>query len=173
VAARGRIAFGVVAVYIAMNVVYFTNTLPPLPLALVRVGVYHGVKHTGGQYVAQTESEPWYTSFGVPAVLHVPAGQPLYAYSAVFAPTQLNTRIVHRWRRYDEKRGHWQTLSTVSFPINGGRDGGYRGYTIKRNPQPGDWRVDIDTSEGHIIGRIAFKVERTDTAPAVTAETLK
>jgi len=80
---------------------------------------------------------------------------------------------VHRWRRYDPKSGHWLTVSTVAFAINGGRDGGYRGYTIKHNPQPGDWRVDIDTGEGHLIGRISFKVEQVAAAAPTTAETLK
>jgi hypothetical protein len=172
-ASRWKIAASVGAVYLLINVFYFTNTLPPLPLALSRVGVYHAVKKTGGVYTALGETEPWYTVFGIPPVLHVAPGQPLSAYSAVFAPIRLSTRIVHRWRRFDPKTGHWLTVSAVSYSINGGRDGGYRGYTIKRNPQPGDWRVDIDTSEGHLIGRIAFKVERAPATPAAVTETLK
>ena len=173
VAARGKIALGVAGVYVLMNVFYFTNTLPPLPLALARIGVYHSVKKTGDVYQAVAESAPWYTQFGFPATLHVTAGQPLYAYSAVFAPIKLSTKIVHRWRRYDPKTGHWITLSKVTFPINGGRDGGYRGYTIKHNPQPGDWRVDINTSDGRLIGRIDFKVEPASAPPATSPETLK
>jgi hypothetical protein len=173
VAARGKITLGVAGVYVLMNVFYFTNTLPPLPLALSRGGVYHAVKKTGDVYQAVGENAPWYTQFGVPPTLHVKPGQPLYAYSAVFAPIKLSTKVVHRWRRYDPKTGHWITLSTVTFPINGGRDGGYRGYTIKHNIQPGDWRVDINTIDGHLIGRIDFKVDLADTAPVTTPETLK
>jgi hypothetical protein len=173
VAARGKITLGVAGVYVLMNVFYFTNTLPPLPLALSRGGVYHAVKKTGDVYQAVAESAPWYTQFGVPPTLHVKPGQALYAYSAVFAPIKLSTKVVHRWRRYDPKTGHWITLSTVTFPINGGRDGGYRGYTIKHNIQPGDWRVDINTIDGHLIGRVDFKVDRADTPPVTTAETLK
>ncbi len=171
--ARTKIALGIGAVYVLINVFYFTNTLPPLPLALSRVGVYHAVKKTGDVYTAQGEAEPWYTMFGIAPVLHVAAGQPLSVYSAVFAPIKLSTRIIHRWRHYDPKSGRWLTASAVSFAINGGRDGGYRGYTIKHNPQPGDWRVDIDTSEGHLIGRIAFKVEQAAAAPPEVAESLK
>ena len=173
VAARSRIALGVAGVYALMNVFYFTNTLPPLPLALARVGIYHAVKKAGDAYDAEAEPEPWFTRFGVPPVLHVASGQPLYAYSAIFAPIRLSTKIVHRWQRYDSKTGHWRTISTVVFPINGGREGGYRGYTIKHDPEPGDWRVDIDTSEGHLIGRLAFKVERATAAPPKISETLK
>lgn len=172
-AARPKIAAGVAAVYVLINVFYFTNTLPPLPLALARVGIYYEVKKTGDVYSARGETEPWYTAFGVPPLLHVAAGQSLYAYSAVFAPIKLTTRIVHRWRRYDPKTGHWLTVSRISYAINGGRDGGYRGYSIKHNVQPGDWRVDIDTGEGHLIGRIAFKVERAATPSVGVPVTLK
>jgi hypothetical protein len=172
-AARGRIAAGVAGVFVMMNVFYFTNTLPPLPLALVRVGVYHSVKKEGEVYQTVGEAQPWYTKFGLPETLHVPAGKPIYAYSAVFAPTALDTQIVHRWHRYDPATGHWRLMSSVTFPINGGRDGGYRGYTIKHNPEPGDWRVDINTSEGHLIGRITFKVERAAEPPQTVPEAIK
>ena len=173
-AVRGQIAAGVAGVFVLMNVFYFTNTLPPLPIALVRVGVYHSVKKEGEVYQAVGENEPWYTQFDIiPQVVHVPEGQPIYAYSAVFAPTELSTKIVHRWHRLNPQTGHWQLMSSVTFPINGGRDGGYRGYTIKHNPEPGDWRVDINTSEGHLIGRIAFKVERAAQPPTLLPQTLK
>ena len=52
-------------------------------------------------------------------------------------------------------------MSIVSYPINGGRDGGYRGYTIKSNPGPGEWRVDISTADGHLLGRVRFSVDQT------------
>lgn len=171
--ARGKIGLGVAGVYVLMNVFYFTNTLPPLPLALTHVGIFHSVKKTGDVYLAAAEEEPWYTQFGIPPTLHVAPGQPLYAYSAVFAPIKLNTKIMHRWRRYDPKTGHWILMSTVTFAINGGRDGGYRGYTIKHNVQPGDWRVDINTIDGHLIGRITFKVDQAQTPPVTSPETLK
>jgi len=34
----------------------------------------------------------------------------------------------------------------------------YRGYTFKRYAQPGPWRVDVETEEGHVIGRIRFDI---------------
>jgi hypothetical protein len=173
VAARGKIAAGVAAVYALMNAFYFTNILPPLPLALARVGIYHAVKKTGETYQAIGESEPIQTDFGIEPVIHVVPGQSISAYSAVFAPIKLSTKIVHRWQHYDPKSGEWRTRSAVSFAINGGRDGGYRGYTIKHNPEPGHWRVDIDTSEGHLIGRIAFQVASVSAPPPAVPQTLR
>ena len=78
----------------------------------------------------------------------------------MFAPIQLKTNVVHRWRRYDETAGTWRTESTVRFPIVGGREGGYRGYSTKSQPANGRWRVDIETPDGLLIGRVAFSVAR-------------
>jgi hypothetical protein len=171
-AARWQIAAGALAVYAAVNLFYFTGILPPLPLALARAGIYHQVSKDKDAYSAIGEDEPWYTRFGIAPVMHVEPGGALYLYSAVFAPIALTTDIVHRWQRYDPKKKIWVTVSRVTFPIRGGRDGGYRGYTIKRNIAPGDWRVDIDTADGHIIGRVRFEVEQVAAKPAPVAQTL-
>ena len=166
--ARWWIALGAAAVYATLNLFYFTGVLPPLPLALADGGVYHFVAKSGDSYRAQDELQPWYARFGVEPVMHMAPGEALYLYSAVFAPIRLSTDIVHRWQRYDAARGKWLTVSKVIFPINGGRDGGYRGYSITHKVAPGDWRVDIDTVDGHIIGRVRFSVEMV--AQKLTAE---
>ena len=42
--------------------------------------------------------------------------------------------------------------------IAGGRDGGYRGYSLT-TVNSGNWRVNIETERGQLIGRVKFKVE--------------
>jgi hypothetical protein len=169
VQARWRLLVGMAAIAAAMNVFYFTGVLPPLPLALTKIGIFHSVKHTGNVYQAIGETQPWYTNYGIGnATMHVADGQPLSLYSAVFAPIRLSTHITHRWLWYDPKRKRWTTQSVVTYPINGGRDGGYRGYTIKSHPKPGDWRVDIDSDDGRLIGRLAFVVEPATGAVSTT-----
>ncbi|HVU22274.1 MAG TPA: DUF2914 domain-containing protein [Rhizomicrobium sp.] len=157
------------AVYLLINVFWFTNILPPLPVALAKSGIYTDVKHVGDHYIGTGEPVPWYREPFTQTV-HVAAGQPLYAYTAVFAPVKLTARITHRWQRYDEKRRRWLTVSRVSYPINGGRDGGYRGYTIKSNPAPGEWRVDFATADGHLLGRERFTVDQTPPTNSVTQQ---
>ncbi len=148
------------AVFIVMNVFYFTNVLPPLPLALAHGGIYHSIQKTADGYSALSETEPWYASLGVSPTLHVAPSEPLYAYSAVFAPIALNTTITHEWQWYDQGAKKWVTKLSVSFPISGGREGGYRGYTNVYNPDAGSWRVNIKTSDGRLIGRLKFTVIR-------------
>ncbi|HVW71687.1 MAG TPA: DUF2914 domain-containing protein, partial [Candidatus Paceibacterota bacterium] len=103
-----------------------------------------------------------------PEVVHVVPGNPLYVYSAVFAPVKLTTPIVHRWEQY--VNGSWQTVSKVAFPISGGRDTGYRGYSEMENIMAGQWRVSIETQNGAVLGRARFNVESVATPPALYSE---
>jgi hypothetical protein len=157
-AAWREIALGAIGVYAGINLFYFISILPPLPLTLAHAGVFHSVTKVGDTYEALAEPQAWYGLAGAAPVLHVGPGEPLYLYSAVFAPIQLRTNIVHIWQRYDEALGRWRTESTVKFPITGGREGGHRGYSIKSSPRAGRWRVDIATPEGLLIGRLRFSV---------------
>jgi hypothetical protein len=166
---RWQIYGGAAMVYALINLFWFTNVLPPLPVALAKSGIYTDVKHVGDHYIGTAEPVAWYREPFTQTV-HVAAGQPLYAYTAVFAPVKLTTRITHSWQHYDPKRKRWVKVSNVSYPINGGRDGGYRGYTIKRNPAAGEWRVDFATADGHLLGRERFTVEQTPPANSVTQQ---
>jgi hypothetical protein len=165
--ARLQVLGGSALVYATLTAFYFTGTLPPLPIALADKGVFHFVKRVGDLYQAQGEVQDWRTRVGEPPVLHIAPGQPVYVYSAVFAPIELSTQITHRWQHYNRIRNKWQTISSVSFAINGGRDGGYRNYTIQHKVWDGDWRVDVRNADGRIIGRIPFHIE-TVPQPVIT-----
>jgi hypothetical protein len=143
-----------------MNAFYFTRVLPPLPLALTKVGVYHTpVQHSGAVYSVKEEPQPWTVRLGLARpVVHVIPGEKLALYSAVFAPIRMSTRITHRWQWWDPQAKHWQTLSQLSFTISGGRAGGYRGYSLKSGLRAGDWRVSIESADKRLIGRLAFNV---------------
>ena len=156
--ARWQIMAGAIAVFAALNAFYFTGSLPPLPVVLANSGVYHFVKRDGDVYQAQGEEEPWFTRFGATPTIHVAAGQSLYVYSAVFAPIRFHMKVIDHWKHYDPVRKKWIGVSRSPFSINGGRDGGYRAYTIQHKVSEGDWRVDVDTADGRIIGRIPFTV---------------
>lgn len=150
----------VVAIFVVMNILYFLNIIPPIPLALKEAGAYYSVIRTrDGDYVLNGERAAFF-SFLRPQTLRIAAGKPLYFYSAVFAPTKLSARIVHAWEYFDELRDEWVTASRIPFTITGGRDGGYRGYSFKTDLAPGLWRVSVETERGQLLGRRQFKLER-------------
>lgn len=136
---------------------YWLRLIPPIPLALRDGGIYERVERVGDEYVRSGGSErPWW-DLRAP-VIQIVSGSPLYAYSAVFAPGDFTTTVVHVWQRQDEATGAWNTRSTVAFTLSGGREEGYRGYSIKSAPEPGEWRVLVQTYEGQTIGDLRFSV---------------
>jgi len=163
------IAVITLAITLLVSGAYFTGVIPPLPLALAESGIYHAVARTPSGYSLKTEGERSWWEFWAPT-LHVVPGSPLYAYSAIAAPASFGSTVVHRWE-YLDGRGRWITESRIAFPITGGRQGGYRGYSAKENLAEGNWRVSIETSGGQVIGRIGFMVENTPFAPALQTVT--
>lgn len=162
------IRLGALAVLALINLFYFTNILPPLPLAAKTAGIYQSVTHVSGGYVADAEKEPWTVRYlGFSPTLHVVEGGSVYAYTSVFAPTALSANIVHRWQWYDPAAGTWVTRFALSYPIQGGADGGYRGYSAAIMRFPGRWRVSVETADGRVIARLPFTVVFVGREPAL------
>ena len=168
---RTRVARAIAIIYVVFNALYFLNLIPPLPLSIKDAGVYHSVVHgSDGTYELKSEILPWYESYlNYNTVFHLMPGDPVYVYTAIFAPNDLSTTIEYQWQEY--QAGKWVTSDTLRFPILGGRDAGYEGYTVKSNVTPGDWRVNVVTSYGALIGRVSFSVVSSDVEPVLVTTT--
>lgn len=147
---------------------YFLNWIPPVPLSMKFGGVYHKIAKVDGTYQLSFEKGAWY-QFWKRSDDPFRGEEPAYCFTAVFAPVDLQTTIYHRWQ-YRPVAGRsardFSTTDRIPFTIAGGRERGYRGYTVKQRLIPGDWRVDVETAEGRVIGRVSFRVkERVDPAP--------
>lgn len=157
-------------VFVVINLFYFTNIIPPIPLSLKDVGVYHKVSKQIGGYKVEKEVRPWYEFFFPFERISFVPNNPIYVLSSVFAPTRLNTDIVHEWQYFDEEIKRWVTSGEIRFAIEGGADGGYRGFSQKSSLFPGYWRVDIETPRGQTIGRIKFKIVSSGKAFSVESQ---
>lgn len=153
--------------YSLFNYAYFTNIIPPVPLALKEIGVYHSVlRGDNDTYRLVFEPGRWYPLVDDTALVYRRSdGKPVYVFGAVFAPTRLSIPIFHRWQKFDESKNEWSSTDVLQFPIVGGRDDGYRGYSLKRNITDGLWRVDVETLRRELIGRVEFEVVSTTTPP--------
>ncbi len=167
---RTRVARSIASIFLIFNVLYFTNAIPPLPLALKEAGVYHMVTKVGKQYQLKAEPIPWYKQYLLyNTMFHRAPGESAYVYSAIFAPSGLSTTVLHEWQ-YKSSAGEWVTYTIVRFSIAGGREAGYRGYSIKNTLASGAWRVNVLTLDGQVIGRVSFTV--VDVSAAVPLEEL-
>jgi len=147
------------AILLMMNVLYFTDIIPPIPLALREAGLYHNIQVSNGKYNMQGEAENFWQAIIPGQILHVVPGQKVYFYTAIFAPVALQTDIVHHWQRYDETKKEWLDAGKLSFKIIGGRKEGYKGYSYQSDLVLGQWRIFVKNQRGQVLGRIRFSVE--------------
>ncbi len=93
---------------------------------------------------------------------------PVYCFTSVFAPVSLDTTIYHHWQyrparsEDDQNERPFSTTDRIPIEISGGREEGYRSYTVKQRVMPGEWRVDVETEDGRLISRVAFQVEEEE-----------
>ncbi|HBM45448.1 TPA: hypothetical protein DDZ75_00490 [Patescibacteria group bacterium] len=158
--------YSIFGIYIIFNLMYFLNIIPPIPLSLQDAGVFHSIsRNTDGNYDVTYERKGLRDYFRPYEILNYTKGDPMYIYSAVFSPTNLNTNIVHEWQYYDEDAGKWTTSTKISLSLTGGREGGYRTYSLTNNIFPGYWRVNVETPSGQVIGRIRFRAQEVSVSP--------
>lgn len=144
-------------IWLLMMALYFSNLLPPVPLSMKEGGIYRHVERQGNAFILTYESPSFWQFWSRTSdPFHYRSGDTAYCFSAVFAPKLLHKQIYHHWKVF--RKGGWESAGRMGFGITGGREAGFRGYTFKRNLTPGEWRVDIETEEGQIMGRISFEV---------------
>jgi hypothetical protein len=142
----------------SLNLLYFANLIPPVPLALKTAGIYHSVVKTPAGYEVQFVRPPIYRywrQYDNP--FYYAPGEPVCCFTAIFAPHRIQVRVRHVWSRYYESSG-WRVTDRMEYEISGGREGGFRWYSRKSAITPGKWRVEVETDRGQILGRIDFMV---------------
>ena len=79
----------------------------------------------------------------------------LYTFTRIQAPGGLSQKISHDW--YQEGK----LIDSIPLSITGNGELGYRTWTHKQNfPEnpTGNWRVDIRSEQGQLLGRVKFTV---------------
>lgn len=159
-------------IFFLTNFLYFLKIIPPIPLSLKEAGVYHSItRDTGGDYLVEQEKKEWTDYFNLYEEFHAVPGSPIYVYSAIFSPTSINTDIIHVWEYYDEVAGKWIIVSEVPLKVTGGRNDGFRTYSMQMWLVSGKWRVGVETSHGDVVGRVYFKIINVTTKPALKKTT--
>ncbi|WP_026837334.1 DUF2914 domain-containing protein [Gillisia sp. JM1] len=149
-------------IYITINVFYYFNLIPPVPLALDTGLVAHDVRKINNEYIVTYEKDQWYVFWRKHNIkFHRQADQRVYVFTSVFAPTDLKKAIFHRWKRYNPETGKWEVTDDLGFEVAGGRDRGFRGYTYKNNLEEGQWKVDVITEEELVLGVVDFVIKNT------------
>jgi len=167
---RAAIVSSIAAIYLIFNVAYFSNVIPPIPLSLKHIGIYHDLVINDGAYSLSYEKAEWFEFKKISRNFNRFDNEPVYIYSAVFAPDNIRTNIFHKWLKFDDASNKWIATDRIQLRVAGGRAEGYRGYSYKTNMEEGRWRVDVETPRGQLIGRITFNVSNSKERPKLVRE---
>ncbi len=146
---------GVLALFLGM---YGLRLIPPVPLSLTHIGIYHGVERVSGGYKVSFEKPWWRFWENGDQAFRARPGDKIYVFFSVFSPGGFKDSVKIRWLRKDAREG-WKASDAMPVAIAGGREQGWRGFAYKANYQPGDWQVRIETKDEREIGRIYLYVE--------------
>jgi hypothetical protein len=154
-----RHAVLIIILYSVLNLFYWFNWIPPVPLSVKQAGIYHHASRQNDLYRLKYERPRWYQFYRTyDRNFSHSQGDTVFCFVSVFAPTKLTKKIVHHWQFYIAEQDKWITTDRHGYVLTGGRDGGYRGYTYKRNIQPGAWRVNVETEDKLLLSRVDFDV---------------
>jgi hypothetical protein len=137
---------------------YLFRLIPPVPLSIPFMGVYHSVERTEAGYKLSHERPVWRFWHNGDQWFRAQPGDRVHVYFRIFSPSRFQDQVLMRWYLDDPARG-WLLQDTITIKIVGGRELGFRGYGAKTNHQPGDWKVQVETTDAREIGRIYFKLE--------------
>ena len=164
-AARRQVLLPLGAVLVAFLASYLFRVIPPVPLSIPYIGVYHSVERTPeGDYRLGHERPWWRFWHHGDQWFRAQPGDRIFVFFRVFSPARFADRVQMRWYWEPGGRG-WLLQDTIPIDIVGGRREGFRGYGYKSNYQPGRWKVEVETTDNREIGRVYFTLESVPTGP--------
>jgi len=160
--ARNQILVPFGLVLVGFLAFYLVKLIPPVPLSLPFIGVYHAVEKTEDVYRLSHERPPWRFWENGDQQFRAQPGDKVYVFFRIFSPTRFADEVRLRW--YWKESG-WVLQDSIPIKILGGRAEGFRGYGFKSKYQPGEWKVQVETTDGREIGRVYFDLDTGPEAP--------
>ena len=162
--ARRQILLPLGCVLVGFLGFYFFRVIPPVPLSVPFIGVYHHVEKTEAGYRLGHERPRWRIWHNGDQKFLAQPGDKVYVFFRVFSPARFSDEVQMRWQWKDDARG-WMPQDAIPIRIVGGREQGFRGFGVKSNYRPGQWKVQVETTDGREIGRVYFDLALVPQAP--------
>lgn len=164
-----------IGVQVLLLGLYFAGVVPPVPLSLKYIGVYHEVEkvvdETGKKEEVLRYVSPGFRPWENGAqTFKARKGDKVHVWTRIFAPRKFHDGIRVRWAWKDPRLG-WQWTDAIPLTLRHSGEKGWWGSTYKQNWVPGDWKVRVETEDGRVIGAISLTIEEDDSVePRVYVE---
>jgi hypothetical protein len=154
---KKHVLFPTIIIHALFLFAYYTSLIPPVPVAIKKIGVYYGVKKENGNYIGQHLNSNWNFWSNGSQEFKARPGDKIHILLSIFSPTSFKDQVYLKWYRNDHIEG-WVLEDTIPLNILGGRDQGFRGFGIKQYFTQGNWKVVVETSDGREVGRIELEI---------------
>lgn len=155
---RRHVLMPAVAVHLVFLIGYYTSLIPPVPVAVKKIGVYYAVEKVEGKYIGKHLRPFWKVWSKGSQEFLARTGDKVTILLSIFSPARFQDQVFLKWFYDDPKRG-WVLEDTIPLNILGGRDEGFRGFGSKQFYHLGSWRVIVETSDGREVGRINLEIK--------------
>ncbi|MCO4793720.1 MAG: DUF2914 domain-containing protein [Bacteriovoracaceae bacterium] len=139
---------------------YLVKLIPPIPLAIEKIGIYHNVQKDLSRYHLHHQRPWWKLWHNGDQDFKAGTGDKVYIFARIFSPGGFKEKVILNWQTKVD--GDWKTSDKIPMQITGGRSEGFRGFAYKSNYTSGDWRVLVESNGGREIGRINFEIEKIE-----------
>lgn len=156
---KKEVLYPAIGLHIFFVIGYYTSLIPPVPMAVKKIGVYHHVEKKDGKYIGLHNRTLWDKFAPGPKEYLAREGDKVTILLSIFSPAMFKDQIFLHWF-YDHEKNGWSLEDTIPLNISGGRESGYRGFASKRFYKLGLYRVIVETSDGREVGRISVEIKR-------------
>ena len=154
---RANVSRPIIGVHLFFLIGYYFALIPPVPVAVKKIGVYYNVTKSNGDYVGDHLNSDWKFWNKGSQKFHYRQGDKVVILMSIFSPTRFQDKVFIKWF-HDHPTQGWVLQDTIPLNILGGRDEGFRGFGEKQNYMEGKWKVEVETSDGREVGGIRFTV---------------
>lgn len=145
-------------ILLSFLILYILKVVPPVPLSLKGIGIYHSIEKKNGKYITGS-TKPWWRFWdNADENFLYRDGDKIFVFTKIFSPSRYEGEIYVRWLTKID--GEYKTSDRIPLNILGGRREGFRGFTYKENYTEGEWQIRIETENKLEIGRLNLTITK-------------
>lgn len=154
---RNSILLHAAGVHLFFIIAYTTSLIPPVPVALKKIGIFHHIEKVDGKYIGKYHPhERNFWSFN--STFLARRGDKIHVLLSIFSPDSFRDHVYLKWYHFNENK-RWSLEDSIPLSIIGGREAGFRGFGTKQVYSEGSWKIIVETSDGREVGRIKFEIK--------------
>lgn len=147
-----KFLYPIIGTHLFFIFAYFFNIIPPVPIAVKHIGVYHQIEKGIDSYRVSYLPPKFLFWLDTNDDFYARSEDSLNIFVQIFSPKAFADQVYLEFYKDGQKQDR------IPLSIRGGRSEGYRGFVTKKNYSPGHWKVIVMSSDNRPFGSFSFTV---------------